>query len=153
MKALLKRVAAAAFALAAYGFVAPSIDAVAEGRTVKLAIHVNSGEKGVMSMALNNAENVMKYYKDKGDKAIVRVVAYGPGLKMLLKGMSPVEKRIEKMSLESSDISFAACGNTHRKMTKKMGKKLVILDEAKMVTAGVVELMELQMSGYSYLRP
>ena len=62
MKALMKRVAVAAFALAAYGFVAPSFDAVAAGRTVKLAIHVNSADKKVMGMALNNAENVMKYY-------------------------------------------------------------------------------------------
>jgi len=127
--------------------------ALAEGRHVKVAIHVDENDKFKMNMALNNAANVYSYYKSKGDKVDVRIVAYGPGLHMLRKDTSPVKDRIAKMALEQDGLSFAACGNTHRKMSQKAKKDVAILDEAKMVTAGVVELMELQMKGWTYIRP
>jgi intracellular sulfur oxidation DsrE/DsrF family protein len=38
-------------------------------------------------------------------------------------------------------------------MSKKAGKDLVLLSEAKKVPSGVVRLMELQKEGYAYLRP
>ena len=38
-------------------------------------------------------------------------------------------------------------------MAKKEGKEITLIDEARMVPAGVVRLMELQEQGYSYVRP
>jgi intracellular sulfur oxidation DsrE/DsrF family protein len=119
----------------------------------KVAIHVNEKDPKKMNMALNNAENIYNYYKSKGQKVEVRLVAYGPGLHMLRSDTSPVKARIERMALGQEGLSFAACGNTHRKMSKKEGKKPPIMSEAKMVPAGVVELMELQEHGWTYVRP
>ena len=119
----------------------------------RVAIHVDQNDNRLMNLALNNAENVMKYYTDKGQKVEVRIVAYGPGLHMYRADTSPVKARIEKMSLQYDNMSFAACGNTHRKMSEKAGKKVAIIDEAKMVPSGVVELIELQRQGWSYIRP
>jgi intracellular sulfur oxidation DsrE/DsrF family protein len=140
---------AAAFMLG----VVSTAPAIAGERQIKVAIHVDENDKFKMNMALNNAANVYKYYKAKGESVEVRIVAYGPGLHMLRKDTSPVKDRIAKMSLEQEGLSFAACGNTHRKMSQKSKKKVAILDEAKMVPAGVVELMELQMKGWTYIRP
>jgi len=106
-----------------------------------------------MNLALNNAENVMKYYKEKGRKVEVRIVAYGPGLNMYREDTSPVKDRIERMSLQYETMSFAACGNTRRKMSEKAGKPIPIISEAKMVPSGVVELIELQYKGWAYVRP
>lgn len=125
----------------------------AEGETHYLAIHVDENNPQVMNLALNNAANVASYYESQGDEVVIEIVAYGPGLNMLIPGKSPVEQRISAMSLEMDNLSFAACGNTHRKMSEKAGADVPIMPEAKMVTAGVVRLMELQEQGYSYLRP
>jgi len=57
------------------------------------------------------------------------------------------------MSLEMENLSFAACGNTHRKMSEKTGQQITLLDEAMMVPSGVVRLIELQENGYAYVRP
>ena len=119
----------------------------------KIAVHVDQNDPQVMNMALNNVVNLNKYYAAKGEKVTIEVVAYGPGLHMFRSDTSPVKARIEKMGLEFENLKFSACGNTHRKMSSKAGKKVEIMSEAQMVSSGVVQLVELQENGYSYLRP
>ena len=119
----------------------------------KVAIHVNDSDPKRQNMALNNALNLNKFYEARGEKVVIEIVTYGPGLMMLREDKSKVKDRIAKMSLELPNLSFAACGNTRKKMEKKEGKELVLVSEAKQVPSGVVRLMELQEQGYSYIRP
>ena len=130
-----------------------STGAFAEGMTHKIAVHVNQNDKKVMNLALNNVQNLTKYYQSKGDKVIVEVVAYGPGLHMLRADTSPVKDRIETMSLAMPTLKFSACGNTLRKMSKKSGKEITLLSESSKVPSGVVRLISLQEQGYSYIKP
>ena len=127
--------------------------AQAGSKVHRLAVHVDSGDPKVQNLALNNVENVYKYYSDKGEKVMIEVVTYGPGLHMLRSDTSKVKARVEAMSLGLDGVSFAACGNTQRKMSKKEGKKVPIMTEAKHVPSGVVRLVELQEAGWSYIRP
>ena len=48
------------------------------------------------------------------------------------------------------DVEFIACGNTMK--TYKIGKK-ELLDGVEVVTAGIVELIERQRKGWTYIRP
>lgn len=139
-------------ALAAALAVAP-LAAFAEGMVHKVAVHVNQNDPKVMNMALNNVQNLTNYYTSQGDEVIVELVTYGPGLNMLIAGKSPVADRISAMSLENENLTFSACGNTHRKMSEKAGKDVVLMDEAGMVPSGVVRLIELQEEGFAYVRP
>jgi intracellular sulfur oxidation DsrE/DsrF family protein len=125
----------------------------AEGVVHRVAFHVDENDPQVMNMALNNVENVTSYYESIGDTVIVELVAYGPGLNMFIPGKSPVEDRISTMSLGMENLSFAACGNTLAGMEKKTGKKITLMDEATVVTSGVVRLIELQENDYAYVRP
>ncbi len=83
----------------------------------------------------------------------IELVAYGPGLYIFIDGKSPVAARIEAMSLGIENLTFAACGNTHSKMSKKTGKEIKLLDGVTMTSSGVVRLVELQEQGYAYIRP
>jgi intracellular sulfur oxidation DsrE/DsrF family protein len=127
--------------------------AFAEGQTHHVAVHVDQNDPQVMNMALNNVQNVAKYYESIGDEVVIEVVAYGPGLNMYVPGKSPVADRISTMSLELDNLTFAACGNTHRKMSEKAGKEVALMSEAGIVPSGVVRLIELQEQGYAYVRP
>lgn len=127
--------------------------ALAEGETHYVAIHVDENDPQVMNMALNNVENITSYYESQGDDVVIELVAYGPGLNMFIPDKSPVMDRIETMSLALENLSFSACGNTHRKMSEKAGVEIPIMEEANMVTSGVVRLIELQEEGYAYVRP
>ncbi|MBE1295385.1 DsrE family protein [Phycobacter azelaicus] len=142
-----------AAALAATLGVGAASQALAEGKTHYVAVHVNQNDPKVMNMALNNVQNLTRYYEAQGDAAVVEVVAYGPGLNMLIPGKSPVADRISAMSLENEQLSFSACGNTHRKMSEKAGKNVALMEEAAIVPSGVVRLVELQEQGFSYVRP
>lgn len=144
-----------AAALAAFTISAGALStaALAEGQTHHVAIHVDEGDMQVMNMALNNAQNVEAYYTSQGDTVVIEVVAYGPGLTMLLSEGSPVADRVKAMHLEMDNISFAACGNTLAKMSESKGKELTVMEEATVVPSGVVRLIELQEQGYAYVRP
>lgn len=140
-------------ALALIAMVMAATSAMAEGVVHNVAIHVDQNDPKVMNMALNNAANVSKYYESIGDTVVIEMVAYGPGLVMFIPGKSPVADRISTMSLQFENLSFSACGNTHRNMSAKAGHDIVLMDEANMVTSGVVRLIELQEQGFAYIRP
>lgn len=141
---------AASLALAAM-LAAPA--ASAEGVVHRIALHVDENDPQLMNMVLNNVENVTAYYAAQGDTAEIEVVAYGPGLTMLIDGKSPVADRIEQMSLAQDGLTFTACANTIAGMEKKTGETVALLSEATVVPSGVVRLIELQEQGYAYVRP
>ena len=121
----------------------------------RVAIQVDQDDPAVMNLALNNASNIIEYYRDKGEPVQVEVVAYGPGLNMLRADKSPVKDRIKQLKDVSfpSDIQFAACNNTKKGMEKREGHPITIIPQAHLVPAGVIELMRLEEAGWSYIRP
>lgn len=148
-------------ALAAAAMMLPPAAPVSAGQAAqqqaqkmhRVVLHVDENDPKRMNMVLNNVKNIRKYYDAKGEKVIIEVVAYGPGLHMFRADTSPVKERIARISTEFDDVSFSACGNTHRNMSKKAGKKVQLLPEAKLVPSGVVRLINLQEQGYAYVRP
>ena len=46
--------------------------------THKVAIQVNQNDRAVMDLALNNAKNVIDYYRDKGEAVAIEIVTFGP---------------------------------------------------------------------------
>ena len=76
--------------------------------THKVAIQVNQNDKAVMDLALNNAKNIIDYYKAKGEIVAIEIVTYGPGLHMLRADTSPVKDRIAPMSLENPNLKEEA---------------------------------------------
>ncbi len=119
----------------------------------RIAIHVDENDPRRMNLVLNNARNIIHYYRSRGIPVRIRIVAYGPGLHMLRADTSPVKERISAMALELPELSFAACANTMKAMTRKEGKEPPLLEEVEIVPSGVVELVELQRQGWAYVRP
>ena len=171
----LRKMAAAAATIAALLLIAPSSEAQVSKRQSaqatkhdaiartnlpqaikkphRLILQVNSNEPAMMNLALNNASNVVQYYKDLGEKVSIEVVTFGPGLHMLRDDTSPVKARIETLALSSPEISFKACGNTRENMSRAEGKEIPLIPEAKVVKSGVVRVMELQEQGWTYVKP
>jgi len=141
------------FLLVAIVVAAADTGATAQEPVHRVAIQVNQNDKAVMDLALNNAKNVIDYYKAKGETVAIEIVTYGPGLHMLRADTSPVKQRIAPMALENSNLAFIACGNTQANQSKAEGKPVTLLSEAKVMPSGVVRLIELQKQGYAYIRP
>jgi intracellular sulfur oxidation DsrE/DsrF family protein len=121
----------------------------------RMVIQVDQNDPTVMNLALNNATNVIEYYRAKGEDIDVDVVAYGPGLHMFRADTSPVQDRIKNLKNYAfpSRIQFSACNVTKAGMEKKEGHPIDVLSDVVMVPSGVVRLMELQEKGWSYIRP
>jgi intracellular sulfur oxidation DsrE/DsrF family protein len=121
----------------------------------RIVIQVDQNDPAVMNLALNNATNVIEYYRATGEDVNVDVVTYGPGLHMLRDDTSPVKDRIKSLKdlAFPSKIQFSACNNTKEGMEKKEGHQIPVVSDAVIVPSGVVRLMELQEQGWSYVRP
>lgn len=119
----------------------------------RIVLHLDEADPARQNLVLNNASNVNRYYMDKGEEAEIEIVAYGPGLTMLIPGKSPVADRVKSISQNFDNVSFKACANTHRKMSKKAGKDIPLMPQASMVPSGVIHLIERQEQGWAYVRP
>ncbi len=113
----------------------------------KIVFSIPSGEIDEINRILSTVNNVMKFYRPENTEVVI--VAYGQGLKSLLKkGDTNVRKRIE--ALMTYDVEFIACGNTMR--TLHIDQK-DLLDDIGFATAGIVEIIERQLQGYTYAQP
>ena len=127
----------------------------ADTKPHRVAIQINQNDPQVMNLALNNATNVLEYYRDKNEEVEIDIVAYGPGLHMLRADTSPVQdrlKRLKEMAFPGK-VQFSACNNTKQGMEKAEGHAISVVSDATIVPSGVVRLMELQEQGWSYVRP
>src|SRR6267154_2696522 len=61
----------------------------ADGKPHRIAIQVDQNDPQVMNLALNNATNVIEYYRARNEDVDVDIVTYGPGLHMLRADTSP----------------------------------------------------------------
>jgi intracellular sulfur oxidation DsrE/DsrF family protein len=138
--------------LASMAFVSACL---ADGKPHRVSIQIDQNDPQVMNMVLNNATNVIEYYRGRKEEVNVDIVAYGPGLHMLRSDTSPVQDRIKHLKEMAfpGKIQFSACNNTKQNMEKTEGKAISILPDASIVSSGVVHLMELQEQGWSYVRP
>jgi intracellular sulfur oxidation DsrE/DsrF family protein len=127
----------------------------ADAKSHRVAVQVDQNDPQVMNLALNNASNVIEYYRAKNEEVDVDIVTYGPGLHMLRDDTSPVKDRIKRLKELTfpGKIQFSACNNTKQGMEKAEGKAVSIISDATLVPSGVVHLMELQEQGWSYVRP
>lgn len=125
------------------------------GKPHRIVIQVDQSDPEVMNLALNNARNILDFYRSKNEDVDIEIVAYGPGLHMLRDDTSPVKDRIKQLAAVSfpSKIAFDACDNTKQGMEKREGHPITIIPQATLVPAGVVRIMELEEQGYSYVKP
>jgi intracellular sulfur oxidation DsrE/DsrF family protein len=126
-----------------------------DGKLHRILIQVDQNDPQVMNLALNNANAVIEYYRERNEDVDLDIVAYGPGLHMLRADTSPVQDRIKRLKdmVFPGKIQFSACNNTKQGMEKAEGHAIAILPGASIVPSGVVHLMELQEQGWSYVRP
>lgn len=132
-----------ALLLASLSFGALAADKVAPKDRV--VFQVSDNDPARWNLVLNNVKNLQTELGK--DKVVIEVVAFGPGINML-KFDSEVGGRLQEAA--DSGVTIAACGNTMK------GQHLTPADmhpAAKIVPAGIVELVRKQQEGWAYIRP
>ncbi len=102
----------------------------ADGKPHHISIQIDQNDPQVMNLVLNNATNVVEYYRGKNEAVDIDIVAYGPGLHMLRSDTSPVQDRVKRLKDMAfpGKIQFSACANTRLGMEKAEGHPIPILD-------------------------
>jgi uncharacterized protein len=121
-------------------------------KTHRVVIQVTQNDAAVMNMALNNGENLVKFYKDRGEPVQIEFVAYGAGLNMVRNDTSPVKDRLAAMS-GMKNVTFTGCGNTLASQSKQENKDITLVPEAHIVPTGIARIVELEEEGWTYVRP
>lgn len=136
------------------GLAAPAAAADA-GKGHRVVFQVDTSDPATMNQTLNNATNVVDHYRAKNEEVEIDIVAFGPGLNMYRADKSPVADRIKHFADYGfpSKIQFSACNNTKTAMEKAEGHAIELLPQSTVVPSGVVQIMERQEQGWSYVRP
>ena len=114
----------------------------------RLILQLSDREPAKQALVLSVAYNLIKYYGP--DKIAMEVVAFGPGIDLLLAN-SPNRAKVD--SLISQGVVFDICMNTVDTIERETGKKLDLNPKAVHVEAGVAQILALAEKGYTLVRP
>lgn len=121
--------------------------------THKLALQVSDNDEAAMRSALDIAANVSRFYTAKAEEVEIRIVVYGPGIEMLRPERTPVMDRLTSFDQSMPNVGFVACGNTLDSLEQAEGERPEIVSFADEVEAGVAELIRLDETGYTIVKP
>jgi len=114
----------------------------------KVVLQISDPNPFKQTLVLNVANNLIKHYGP--DKVDVEIVAFGPGLRLLMDGNAN-QKRISGLS--NNGVRFAACKNTIAAFSKNLGHTPKLVKQATPVSAGVVRIIDLTSEGYTLVKP
>lgn len=112
----------------------------------KVVLQLSSGDPGTINNVLHNAVNIQKFYGM--DRVRIAVIVYGAGMEALYAETSPVRERVA--SLQQYDIEFVGCGNT---MDATGHEPEDLIDGVAWVEAGIAEIIERKLDGWTAIRP
>ncbi|OAF15232.1 MULTISPECIES: hypothetical protein [Bradyrhizobium] len=114
----------------------------------KIVLQLSDGDARKQALVLSVANNLLKFYDP--DKVAVEVVAFGPGIDLLLTG-SDHRKQVE--SLIAQGVRFDICLNTVDTIERESGKRPDFIPSATPVQVGVGQILFLTENGYTLVRP
>ena len=119
----------------------PSID-----NPRKIVFSIDTDDDRQVNHVLSTINNVIKYYRPENTE--VAVVVYSQGVKVHRK-KSDKDTRVRIEALMTYDIEFVACENSLRTLGIK---KKELIDDLSFGTAGIVEIIERQLRGFTYIK-
>jgi intracellular sulfur oxidation DsrE/DsrF family protein len=135
------------FILVALLCLSTSIATAAEQVKYRLLIQVSEDSIDKMNSALNTARNVQHVFGPENIE--VQIVVFGDGI-TTLKYYAPIPIADKVKEVTTEGVRIVACEiamRTHKLRPSDM------LEEVRYVQSGVVEIVEKQTSGWSYIRP
>jgi intracellular sulfur oxidation DsrE/DsrF family protein len=125
----------------------PSIDG-----TWRLVMHVNTTDPHVQHTLLDETEYLLESFAARQKKLEIEIVAYGEGLSMLRPDTTRFASRILELRKKFPNLSFAACGNTIRRMSQKEGQQVSLLPDTHIAASGIRQIIKREQEGWNYIR-
>lgn len=114
----------------------------------RVVLQLSDGDARKQALVLSVANNLLKAYDP--DKIAIEVVAFGPGIDLLLAGS---ERRKQVESLIAQGVRFDICLNTVDTIERETGGRPEFIPAATPVQVGVGQILFLAENGYTLVRP
>lgn len=114
----------------------------------KIVLQLSDSDPKKQALVLSVANNLLKAYDP--DKIALEVVAFGPGIDLLLSGS---ERRKQVESLIAQGVRFDICLNTVDTIERETGERPEFIPAATPVQVGVGQILFLAENGYTLVRP
>ncbi len=124
----------------------------AEDHETRIVFHVVSSTRNTADELLDEVESVLRYYRERGEKLRVEVVANGAGLDLLRAGLSQRRARIHALAQAYPNLTFVACLNTVQRLQVEKGVEIALVPEATVTDSGVAYVVKLQQEGWIYIQ-
>lgn len=111
---------------------------------MKVVFHIDTDSNAILSMALKNIMNILKY---GGEDKEVAIVANGSAVKLFQKD---TPYKIELKELHNKGVNIYLCSVSLEALNIERDN---ILEVCEVVPSGVVKIVELQERGYAYIKP
>jgi len=112
----------------------------------KIVFSIDTLDDKEVNHVISTVNNVIKFYGPENTEVVV--VVYSQGVKILRKDSDVhTRKRIE--ALMTYDIEFVACENSLRTLGIK---KKELIEDLSYGTAGIVEIIERKLQGFTYIK-
>ena len=119
-----------------------------EAQPNKVVLFVGYADEMKFQRVLDQAEQLLRQYKDQGVE--VNVVASAGGIDLLRKTASPHIQRIQTLSANYAALQFVACNNTLARLAKE-GRPVSLVDSAVIHPSAVQFVVERLKQGWSYM--
>lgn len=109
----------------------------------KIVIQLASADSSVHKMLMKQLNNILTVAPDSK----IEVVCHGPGLNILVSETTIVHKQMEDPALKGVD--FVACRFS---MKDRKVKEEQLIKQARIVEAGIIEIVDKQIAGWAYIK-
>lgn len=113
-------------------------------------MQVSQSDPARHSLVLDIANNLTRHYGGQ-DMADIEIVAFGPGVPLLLAADNANAERIA--SLMEHGVRFYVCGNTLDTIERKQQQRPAVLKGVTTVQTGVAFMLEEIDRGYTHIHP
>ena len=119
----------------------------------RLVMSINSDDPTTMKAVVSTALNLPRYYQSINEDVTIEIVAYNAGLHMFRLDTSPVKDLLKSLkAINPGVIRFVVCELTKAGMERSEGRSIALVDDVDIQPSGPGRVIELQESGWSYLR-
>lgn len=124
----------------------------AEKNIWKVVLHVNTNDEYVQKTILDETENLLDSFKGTDKKVEVEIVAYGKGIYLFDKKKSKYPERIKSLKKNFSNLSYAVCGRTLKRLEEKQHRKIKLITDMTVSRSGIYQIIKRQKQGWNYIR-
>lgn len=117
-----------------------------------IVLHVNTNDEYVQKTILDETESLLESFKDSRQKVRVEIVAYGKGVFLFDNEKSKYKERLAALKGNFSNLSYAVCGRTVKRLEKIEGRKIQLISDMTVARSGIYQIIKRQKQGWSYIR-